>query len=101
MAILEGKCPNCGAALKVDTNDDASICEFCGTPFITEKAINVKGDYIQNITNINTKQDNEYSAEIEESKSNRALYKYIFIVNGIIAIAVIIMIIVFTINGMW
>ena len=34
-----GKCPNCGANISVDETKDAGICEFCGTAFVTEKAI--------------------------------------------------------------
>lgn len=71
MSIIEGKCPNCGAPLKVDTNNDAAICEFCNTPYVTEKAINAGRDYIknQNITNINAKQDNEWTYKTEKEKN--------------------------------
>ena len=40
MSIVSAKCTNCGAALKVDNAKEAAVCEFCGTPFIVEKAIN-------------------------------------------------------------
>ena len=40
MPFVSAICTNCGATLKVDNSKDASICEFCGTPFIVEKAIN-------------------------------------------------------------
>ena len=46
--LVMGKCPNCGANIKVDSNKDAAICEFCGTPFIVEKAVE---NYNINITN--------------------------------------------------
>ena len=39
MPLVEAKCTNCGAALKVDDNKDAAVCQFCQTPFIVEKAI--------------------------------------------------------------
>lgn len=39
MALVAAKCTNCGANLTVDNSKDAAICEFCGTPFIVEKAI--------------------------------------------------------------
>lgn len=48
MKLVNAKCPNCGANIKVDEEKDASICEFCGTPFIVDKAIS---NY--NITNNN------------------------------------------------
>ena len=40
MALVAAKCPQCGANLNVDETKDACVCEYCGTPFITEKAIN-------------------------------------------------------------
>ena len=46
MSIIEAKCPNCGAPLTVDSTKDACYCEFCKTPFVTDKVINVTGDYI-------------------------------------------------------
>lgn len=40
MALVQAKCTNCGANLEIDNSKDAAICQFCGTPFIVEKAIN-------------------------------------------------------------
>lgn len=40
MPLVNASCPNCGAALPVDSTKDAAICSYCGTPFIVEKAIN-------------------------------------------------------------
>lgn len=40
MSLLDAKCPNCGQILKVDDAKEAAICEFCGSAFIVEKAIN-------------------------------------------------------------
>ena len=39
MSLVNAKCPNCGQSLKVDSAKDAAICEFCGSAFIVEKAI--------------------------------------------------------------
>ena len=39
MPLTPAKCTQCGAVLEVDNNKDAAICNFCGTPFIVEKAI--------------------------------------------------------------
>lgn len=39
MPLVNAKCTNCGANLNVDNTKDAAICEFCGTPYIVEKAI--------------------------------------------------------------
>lgn len=40
MSIVAAKCPQCGANLQVDNSKEAGICPSCGTPFITEKAVN-------------------------------------------------------------
>ena len=41
MPIVPAKCTSCGAVLKVNDEHDAAVCEFCKTPFIVEKAINI------------------------------------------------------------
>lgn len=48
MPLVNAKCTNCGSNLKVDSSKDAAICEFCGSAFVVEKAVN---NY--NITNNN------------------------------------------------
>ena len=40
MPLVNAKCTNCGADLKVDNTKDAAICEYCGSAYIVEKAIN-------------------------------------------------------------
>jgi len=40
MPLIPAKCTNCGASLQVDNTKDAAICEYCGSAFIVEKAIN-------------------------------------------------------------
>ena len=59
MKIVTAKCPNCGGILKVDSEKDAAICQFCQTPFIVEKAIE---NY--NITNNYTTVNNTYHKTI-------------------------------------
>lgn len=39
MPIIPLSCPSCGANLKVDSDKDAAICEFCGKPYIVKDAI--------------------------------------------------------------
>lgn len=39
MALVAAKCPNCGGNLEVDPKNDAGVCPFCNTPYITQKAI--------------------------------------------------------------
>lgn len=40
MSIVVAKCTQCGANINVDATKEASVCEYCGVAFITEKAIN-------------------------------------------------------------
>ena len=40
MPLVPCKCTNCGANLQVDNTKDAAVCEFCGSAFVVEKAIN-------------------------------------------------------------
>lgn len=40
MPVVAARCTQCGAELQVDNKQEAAICEYCGTPFIVEKAIN-------------------------------------------------------------
>ena len=54
MPLVNAKCTNCGGALKVDDTKEAAICEYCGSPFIVEKAIN---NYNYHITNNITAQN--------------------------------------------
>ena len=45
--LVPGICPQCGGTIKVDKNQDAAVCEHCGTPFIVEKAINIVNNNIK------------------------------------------------------
>lgn len=45
MPLVPAKCTECGASLEVNSEKECTICSFCGTPFITEKAIN---NYVTN-----------------------------------------------------
>ena len=49
MPFVAAKCTQCGATIEVDDTKEAGICKYCGTAFITEKAINNYNTYI--ITN--------------------------------------------------
>ena len=37
--MKEAKCPNCGGNIVVDETKEIGVCQFCKTPFVTEKAI--------------------------------------------------------------
>ncbi len=51
MPFVQGQCPNCAGMLAVDNSNRAAICQFCGTAFVVEDAVN---NYItNNVTNHN------------------------------------------------
>lgn len=51
MALVPAICTQCGAQIKVDDTNDAGICKYCGTAFVTEKVI--YNNTTNNITNNN------------------------------------------------
>ncbi len=51
MPLVAAKCTQCGANIEVDDTKEAGICQYCGTAFITEKAINNYNTYIINNNN--------------------------------------------------
>lgn len=54
MGFVAAKCTQCGANIEVDDTKEAGICKYCGTAFVTEKAINnyiINNNY--NIQNAN------------------------------------------------
>ncbi len=54
MGLVPAKCTQCGGDIEVDSTKEAAICMFCGTAFITEKAINKYNSYTTNNININS-----------------------------------------------
>lgn len=60
MPIIPLICPSCGESLRVDSNKDTAICDYCGRPYIVKDAI--VNNYINNVTNVtninNIKSDN-------------------------------------------
>ena len=59
--MKSAKCPNCGANITVDETKDANICEYCNSPFVTEKAI----VQTNNTTTNNAQTINNYYASKE------------------------------------
>lgn len=51
MGFVAAKCTECGANIEVDDTKEAGICKYCGTAFITEKAINNYNTYVTNNNN--------------------------------------------------
>lgn len=59
MPFVPAKCTQCGANIAVDDSKEAAICTACGTPFITEKAIQ-NFNITYNTTNV---QNTNYNIE--------------------------------------
>ena len=49
MPLIMAKCTNCGGELEVDSVKEAAVCKYCGTPFITEKAVNNYNNRIEHL----------------------------------------------------
>lgn len=63
MPFVPAKCTQCGANITVDDSKEAAICEFCGTAFVTEKAIN--NYHITNNVNISNATINVAGANVD------------------------------------
>lgn len=61
MPLLQAKCTNCGADLKVDGSKDAAICPYCGSAYIVEKTI--ANFYCSSVGSINASVVNIYGHE--------------------------------------
>lgn len=48
MPLVAAKCTQCGANLEIDNANEAALCPYCHTPFVTERAINNYSTYNQN-----------------------------------------------------
>ncbi len=51
MGLIAARCTQCNANIEVDSTQEAGICKYCGTAFITEKAVNNYNTYITNNNN--------------------------------------------------
>lgn len=68
MGLVAAKCTQCGANIEVDDTKEAGICKFCGTAFITEKAIYNYNTYItNNIVNNNDFHDANITIQNNEN----------------------------------
>ncbi len=48
MAQVNAKCTSCGASVIIDDNKEANICPNCNEAFITEKAIKLLDENVNN-----------------------------------------------------
>lgn len=59
MPLISAKCTNCGADLEVDNIKDEAICQYCGSAFVVERAVN----YYNTTNNIISDVVNVYSGD--------------------------------------
>lgn len=81
MPLVNAKCTNCGAPLLVDNTHDAAICQYCGSAFIVEKAIqNYNYHITNNITAQNViiagKGEMEKERLLRNAKTNESFKEY-------------------------
>jgi len=68
--MVNAKCTNCGASIMVDETNEAGVCPYCKSAYITEKAIK----NINNTTN-NTAQiiNNYYNSEPQGNRNQHSV----------------------------
>lgn len=72
MPIVPAKCTQCGSNLEIDSAKEAGICPYCGSAFITEKAINNFNTFVTNNNNFSGATINYYGnkAMLEKHLAN-------------------------------
>lgn len=71
LPLVEAKCPNCGANLSIDDSKEAAVCEYCGTPYVVEKAIQgaISNSTINNsVINVYNTNLNDKSRELSDEE---------------------------------
>ncbi len=71
--LVPAICPQCGAPIEVNPDLEASVCSFCGTPFITKNAINKF--YITNNVNIHNSNDT-YNVQVGKKGIAQSAFEY-------------------------
>ncbi len=69
MPLVPALCTQCGGLLEIESTQEAAVCPFCNTPFITEKAINNYNT--TNVTNIGNLHADVVKISDEHSIDNR------------------------------
>lgn len=71
MPLVPALCTQCGSKLEIDSTQEAAICPFCKTPFVTENAINNYNT--TNVTNIGNLHADVVNVSEDNSRENRVL----------------------------
>ncbi len=75
MAKVPAKCTQCGANIEIDDAADAGICPYCGTAFVTQKAINNYNTYVTAHITVDGKDADEMFGLVGAAKLNEAKEK--------------------------
>ena len=85
MKLINLKCPECGAQLKVDPNREFVYCEYCGTKLLLDKEESVSRTIDEAAIR---KAEAEEKIEIQKTKSDQI--KFIFL--GVLSLVLVILI---------
>lgn len=69
MPLVPALCTQCGSKLELDSSQEAAVCPYCHTPFVTEKAINNYNT--MNVTNIGNLHADVVNVSDDQSRDNR------------------------------
>ena len=69
MPLVPALCTQCGSKLEIDSSQEAAVCPYCHTPFVTEKAINNYNT--TNVTNIGNLHADVVNVSDDQSRDNR------------------------------
>lgn len=81
MGLISGKCPDCGASLKINESAKGElICPYCGSTYLVEKALNIVNNNIIN--------NNDFSgANVVINQNTEAAYIKQYLENARISLA--------------
>ena len=61
-------CPKCGGQLEVDPTQEAAVCQYCGSAFVVEKAINnytVQNATIEHVDHVTIEQKSHLQSVLD------------------------------------
>lgn len=90
MKLVNLKCPECGAQLKVDPNREFVYCEYCGTKILLDKEEKITRTIDEAAIR---KAEAEEKIEIQKTKSDQQTLKFLGILSLVLVILIFCMII--------
>lgn len=90
MKLVNLKCPECGAQLKVDPNREFVYCEYCGTKILLDKEERISRTIDEAAIR---KAEAEEKIQIQKTKSDQQTLKFLGILSLVLVILIFCMII--------